>query len=165
MEIADEQQRVRFGIFEADLTSRELYKRGAPVRVQEKPFQILVLLLEHPGQTITREELQRKLWADGTFVDFEKGLNTAVKKLRLALGDSTENPIFIETIPRRGYRFIAPIAHSPAATPRILDVDLSGNGRSCGNSEESPARPDPGVLPRLWKKASLYAVACVALVI
>ena len=165
MEIADEQQWVRFGVFEADLAARELYKRGAPIRVQEKPFQILSLLLEHPGQIVTREELKQKLWADGTFVDFEKGLNTAVKKLRLALGDSTESPIFIETIPRRGYRFIAPIAHSPAATPRILDVDLSGNGRSCGNSEESPARPDPGVLPRLWKKASLYAVACVALVI
>ena len=106
MENAGVEPRIRFGVFEVDLESRELYKRGTPIRLQEKPFQVLSLLLARPGQIITREELQRKLWADGTFVDFEKGLNTAVKKLRLALGDSTENPIFIETIPRRGYRFI-----------------------------------------------------------
>jgi len=122
----DQQPRVRFGVFEADLATRELYKRGTPIRVQEKPFQILSLLLEHPGEIITREELKRKLWSDGTFVEFEKGLNTAVKKLRLALGDSTESPIFVETIPRRGYRFIAPIVHIQPAGLFDQVLDLMG---------------------------------------
>src|SRR5215831_18685346 len=148
MEIADEQQWVRFGVFEADLAARELYKRGAPIRVQEKPFQILSLLLEHPGQIITREELKQKLWADGTFVDFERGLNTAVQKIRLALGDSTESPIFIETIPRRGYRFIAPITHSPSGNGNPLDVDLSTEARSTRIFDGALARPDRDVLSR-----------------
>ena len=78
--------------------------------LQEKPLQLLLLLLEHPGQILLREDLQRRLWPDGTYVDFDKGLNTAVKKLRYALGDSPDKPVFIETIPRRGYRFIAPIS-------------------------------------------------------
>ena len=163
MEIADEQHRVRFGVFEADLAARELYKRGTPIRVQEKPFQILSLLLEHPGQIITREELKRKLWADGTFVDFEKGLNTAVKKLRLALGDSIESPIFIETIPRRGYRFIAPVLHTPPGNAGFHDVDLSTDRRSSEDSQESPTRSNRDVLSRLWKTKRLFAVVCIAL--
>ena len=101
--------RIRFGIFEANISSRKLYKRGTLVRIEEKPFQILSALLEHPGRLITREDLQKRLWSDGIFVDFDKGLNTAVKKLRIALGDSSGNPIFIETVPREGYRFIAPV--------------------------------------------------------
>jgi len=162
MEIPAQQQRVRFGVFEADLATRELYKRGTPIRVQEKPFQILGLLLEHPGEIITREELKRKLWSDGTFVDFEKGLNTAVKKLRLALGDSTESPIFVETIPRRGYRFIAPIVHIPPGNTGFHDVNLSADARSSGDSQESPTRSDGDVLSRLWKKKRVFAVACIA---
>src|SRR5437764_1873388 len=102
-------RRLQFGVFEADLAARELYKRGVPVHLQDKPFQILVLLLERPREVVTREELQSRLWPNGTFVDFDKGLNTAVKKLRDALGDSAETPVFIETLPRRGYRFIAPV--------------------------------------------------------
>jgi DNA-binding winged helix-turn-helix (wHTH) protein/WD40 repeat protein len=101
--------RLQFGVFEADLAARELFRRGVPVHLQDKPFQILVLLLERPRQVVTREELQTTLWPNGTFVDFDKGLNTAVKKLRDALGDSAETPVFIETLPRRGYRFIAPV--------------------------------------------------------
>src|SRR5215831_7394003 len=159
MEIADEQQWVRFGVFEADLAARELYKRGAPIRVQEKPFQILSLLLEHPGRIITREELKQKLWADGTFVDFEKGLNTAVNKLRLALGDSTENPIFIETLPRRGYRFIAPITHSPSGNGNPLDVDLSTEAQSTRIFDEVPTQSNRDVLLRWWEKRRLIAGA------
>jgi Tol biopolymer transport system component/DNA-binding winged helix-turn-helix (wHTH) protein len=165
MEIAPEQQRVRFGIFEADLAARELYKRGTLIRVQEKPFQILSLLLEHPGQIVTREELKRRLWADGTFVDFEKGLNTAVKKLRLALGDSTENPIFIETIPRRGYRFIAPITHTPSVNGVSPDVDLSTEARSTRILDGAPTESDRDVLLRRHGEKHLVAVACIALVI
>src|SRR5437867_1654830 len=107
--VNDRGQRLRFGVFEADLLAHELYKRGTLVRLQDKPFQMLTALLEHPGEVVTREELRRKLWPNGTFVDFEKGLNTAARKLRSTLGDSSDSPIFVETIPRRGYRFIAPV--------------------------------------------------------
>lgn len=104
------QGKLSFGTFEVDRESGELLKRGLPLRVQEKPLQLLLLLLEHPGEIVLREDLQRRLWPHGTYVDFDKGLNTAVKKLRYALGDSPDKPVFIETIPRRGYRFIAPVS-------------------------------------------------------
>ncbi len=100
---------VRFGQFELGLSEERLLKKGLPVRLENQPFQILAALLEHPGEMVSREELCARLWPDGTYVDFDEGLNTAIKKLRYALGDSAENPIFIETIPRRGYRFIAPV--------------------------------------------------------
>ncbi|MCL6564988.1 MAG: winged helix-turn-helix domain-containing protein [Acidobacteriia bacterium] len=100
---------VRFGVFQVDLEARELRRHGLRIKLQEKPFQVLALLLEHRGQVVTREELREKLWPADTFVDFDHSVNTAVNKLREALGDSAENPRFIETIPRRGYRFIAPV--------------------------------------------------------
>jgi DNA-binding winged helix-turn-helix (wHTH) protein len=81
------------------------------VALQEKPFRILALLLERPGKVVSREEVRKQLWPDGTFVDFDEGLATALRKLRDALGDSAQNPTFIETIPRRGYRFIAPVSN------------------------------------------------------
>jgi DNA-binding winged helix-turn-helix (wHTH) protein len=89
--------------------ARELRKKGVRVKLQEQPFQVLTVLLEHPGQVVTREELRARIWADDTFVDFDNSLNTAINKLREALGDSADNPRFIETLPRRGYRFIAPV--------------------------------------------------------
>src|SRR5439155_11673341 len=91
------------------LSTRVLYKRGLRVHLQDQPFQILTMLLEHPGTVIGRDQLQKKLWTDNTFVEFDKGLNTAIKKLRYALGDSADNPCFVETVPRRGYRFMAPV--------------------------------------------------------
>ena len=97
---------LRFDAFEVDLQECELRRSGRRVKIQEQPFQILVLLLERPGAVLAREELQKALWPDGTFVDFEHGLNTAVKKLREAIGDSAEIPRFVETVARRGYRFI-----------------------------------------------------------
>src|SRR5499427_7277522 len=100
---------VRFGLFEANLESGELLRQGTKVRLQEQPFQILSLLLEKPGEVVTREELRARLWPADTFVDFDHGLNAAIKRLRDALGDSAENPRFIETLSRRGYRFIAPL--------------------------------------------------------
>src|SRR5262252_11074202 len=98
---------VRFGLFEADLQSGELLRQGAKVRLQEQPFQILGLLLEKPGEVVTREELRARLWPAHTFVDFDHGLNKAINKLREALDDSAESPRFVETIPRRGYRMIS----------------------------------------------------------
>lgn len=99
----------RFGVFEFDPSSRELTKHGVSLKVQEQPIQILFALLDQPGRIVTREELQRRLWPDGTFVDFEQSLNKAVNKLREALGDSASHPLYIETVARRGYRFVAPV--------------------------------------------------------
>src|SRR5262245_46755122 len=103
--------RVRFGVFEADLRSGELRKHGVKIKLHHQPFQILSILLEHPGEVVTREELQRRLWPADTFVDFDIGLNSAVKKLRNALHDSAERPRYVETLSRRGYRFIAPLSN------------------------------------------------------
>jgi TolB-like protein/DNA-binding winged helix-turn-helix (wHTH) protein len=102
-------QVVRFGVFAVDLQAGELYKGGVKLKLQDQPFQILSLLLKQPGKVVTREEIQQTLWPDGTFVDFEHSLNAAVKRLREALGDSAETPRFVETLPRRGYRFIYPV--------------------------------------------------------
>jgi DNA-binding winged helix-turn-helix (wHTH) protein len=95
---------IRFGVFEVDLRTGELRKSGIKLRLSSQPFQVLAILLERPGEVITREELQKRIWPD-TFVDFEHNLNTAVNKIREVLGDSAENPRFVETVPRRGYRF------------------------------------------------------------
>jgi Tol biopolymer transport system component/DNA-binding winged helix-turn-helix (wHTH) protein len=102
--------RLRFGPFEVDRAEGKLYKRGVLLRIENHPFQVLVALLERPDDIVTREELQLRIWGDGTNVGFEDGLNTAVRKLRFALGDSADAPLFIETIPKRGYRFIAPLS-------------------------------------------------------
>ncbi len=103
---------VRFGQFELNLSEERLFKKRFPVRLENQPLQILSALVDHPGEIVSREELCALLWPDGTYVDFDEGLNTAIKKLRYALGDSAESPVFIETVPRRGYRFIAPVAHN-----------------------------------------------------
>ena len=122
-------RRVRFGSFEADLNNVELRKNGLKVKLQEQPFQILALLLEHRGELVTREELQNKLWPADTFVDFDVGLNVAIKKLRDAIGDSAENPRFIETIPRRGYRFISPAQDLAPAAEELRSHDKRGQRR------------------------------------
>jgi TolB-like protein/Tfp pilus assembly protein PilF len=104
---------LRFGSFELDLRAGELRKQGVKVKIQEQPVQILAMLLENPGQLVTREELRRRLWPSDTFVDFDHSLNKAINKLREALGDSADNPRFIETLARRGYRFLVPLAVMP----------------------------------------------------
>src|SRR6266404_6255027 len=114
---------VSFGSFEADLRAGELRRNGSKVRLQEQPFQVLTVLLERPGEIVTREELRNRLWPADTFVDFDHGLNAAVKRLRDALGDSAENPRFVETLARRGYRFVAPVAAKPngaSPVPQII---------------------------------------------
>jgi Tol biopolymer transport system component/DNA-binding winged helix-turn-helix (wHTH) protein len=100
---------IRFGVYEVDLVTEELRKSGLKIRLSGQPFQILAMLLERPGLVVTREELQKKLWPDGTFVDFDHSLNTAINKIREVLGDSAEHPRYVETLARRGYRFIAPV--------------------------------------------------------
>lgn len=113
-------QVIQFGIFEADLRTGELRRNGAKVRLQEQPFQILAMLLDRRGEVVTREELRTRLWPVDTFVDFDHSLNAAVRRLRDALGDSAENPRFVETVARRGYRFLAPVnGPAPAVIPEI----------------------------------------------
>jgi TolB-like protein/Tfp pilus assembly protein PilF len=115
MEVAaHNNRRLRFGDFQVDLLSGELRKNGHKVRLQSQPFQLLAVLLERPGEVVTREEVSRRLWPSDSFVDFDHGLGTAVNKLREALGDSADSPRFVETLPRRGYRFIGKIDHVAA---------------------------------------------------
>src|SRR5579863_10210713 len=106
---AQKAQCYRFGAFEANAATGELRRRGLRVKLNTQPFQLLLILLNRPGELVTREEIQRELWPDGTFVDFEHGVNSAVNRLREALGDKAGNPRFVETLARRGYRFIAPV--------------------------------------------------------
>ena len=115
---------LRFGVFELDSRAGELRKKGVKIKLQDQPLQVLVMLLEHPGEIVTREELQRKLWPADTFVDFEHGLNKAMNRLRAALGDSSENPRFIETLPRKGYRFIASPADQESVKIRLAILPL-----------------------------------------
>src|SRR5215831_1866581 len=103
----------RFGTFEVDFRERKLSKGGIRIRLQEQPFRILALLLEHPGELVTREEIRLQVWPQDLHVEFDAALNTAVGKLRAALNDSADNPRFLETVPRRGYRFVAPVGWSP----------------------------------------------------
>src|SRR3954469_18205030 len=115
---------IRFGVFEVDIPAAELRKQGLRIRLQEQPFAILSALLENPGEVVAREELIRRLWPDGTVVDFDRGLNAGVTRLRQALSDSAETPRYVETVARRGYRFIGsvdapaePAISPPSASP------------------------------------------------
>jgi len=110
----NDSQLIRFGVFEVDLQTGEPRKNGARVKLQQQPFQILLLLLQRHGTIVTREELRKQLWPSDTFVDFDHSLNAAIKRLRDALGESAESPIYIETLARRGYRFHAPVQSIPA---------------------------------------------------
>jgi DNA-binding winged helix-turn-helix (wHTH) protein len=159
---------IRFGLFEVDTRSGELRRQGSKVNLQEQPFQALVLLLERPGEVVTREELNKRLWPENTFVDFERGLNKAINKLRAALRDDAEKPRFIETLPQHGYRFIAPLEGAlPASAPKSADQDAPGaNLEAIGLTIDKPAAEvpaPPGTRPqkqRVW----LAFVACAFLV-
>jgi DNA-binding winged helix-turn-helix (wHTH) protein len=112
-------QVVRFATFEVDLQAQQLRKAGLRLKLTGQPFQVLAILLERPGAVVTREELQKRLWPD-TFVDVDHNLNTAINKIREALGDSSENPRFVEILPRRRYRFIGPIMVNGTAAPEVV---------------------------------------------
>ena len=112
----------RFGVFEADATLGELRRQGVRIKLNAQPFQVLALMLERPGELLTREEISRELWPDGTFVDYEHGVNSAVNRIREALGDTAGNPRYVETLARRGYRFVAPVERvgdSEDSVPRL----------------------------------------------
>jgi TolB-like protein/DNA-binding winged helix-turn-helix (wHTH) protein/cytochrome c-type biogenesis protein CcmH/NrfG len=130
-----EGEAARFGVFELDLKSGELRRSGLRVRLPGQPFEILRLLLEKPGELITREELRRTLWPSDTFVDFDHGLNAAVNKLREALGDSADSPRYVETIPRRGYRFLAPVERVGTASTSAAPEIPAASGETPGSVE------------------------------
>ncbi len=142
-------QVLRFGIYEADLKSGELRKNGSKIRLQEQPFQVLAMLLEHPGDVVTREDLRQKLWPADTFVDFDHSLNTAINKLREALGDSASNPRFVETLARRGYRFIAPVQGSASAVMQATVVAGAETTLVAAAAETQPVEELPTVDRRL----------------
>jgi DNA-binding winged helix-turn-helix (wHTH) protein len=124
---------LHFGAFELDLEAGRLLKNGRTVRLQPQPFRLLSLLVSQPGRLVTREEIQAALWKDETFVDFEQGVNFAIKQVREALGDRAESSVYVQTVPKRGYRFVAPVAS--------------------GNHQETlvPATADPELLRALWE--------------
>jgi DNA-binding winged helix-turn-helix (wHTH) protein len=129
-------RRYRFGVFEVDSTTGELRRKGVRVKLHSQPFQVLFMLLGRPGEMLTREEICRELWPDGTFVDYEHGVNSAVNRLREALGDKASNPRFVETLARRGYRFLAPVERI------VLDEEASTVDAAAAQiSEEPPAVP------------------------
>jgi cholera toxin transcriptional activator len=134
---------VTFGLFQADLVAGELRKNGERIRLQEQPFQVLGLLLERPGDVVTREQLREKLWPADTFVDFDHSLNTAVNKIREALGDSAANPRFVETLARRGYRFIAPVQPAEGFPSPGPSPDTGSTRRSSSPATGSPVDPVP----------------------
>src|SRR3954463_14976295 len=123
MDAAPEKRFAKFGPYEADLRTGELRKHGIRLRLQEQPFQVLAMLLANPGDLVTREQLQNRLWASDTFVDFDHGLNTAINKLREVLSDSSASPKYIETLPRRGYRFVAAVEFAGTAKPSDNPAD------------------------------------------
>jgi len=132
----------RFGLFEADLDLGTLNRQGVPVKLQEQPFRILSLLLEARGEILTREELRKRIWPEGTFVEFDGSLNTALMKLRAALNDNADNPLFIETVPRRGYRFIAPVEVAQPESPRITTAIRIESEEGVVADFASPTQPE-----------------------
>jgi DNA-binding winged helix-turn-helix (wHTH) protein len=146
--------RYRFGIFEADAATGELRRQGLRVKLNAQPFQVLCLLLERPGELLTRDEISRELWTDGTFVDYEHGVNSAINRIREALGDTASNPRFVETLARRGYRFVAPVERiavedaTPAADSAVAETPVA---------EPTPGTTTPlplGQDPASWILAS-----------
>jgi cholera toxin transcriptional activator len=146
----------RFGVFELDLAAGELRKNGTKLRLQDQPFQVLALLLEHAGDVVTREELRQKLWPADTFVDFDHSLNTAVNKLRETLGDSASSPRYIETLARRGYRFIAPVQNI------VTTADRSSTGAAVARDFPNSLHPELEVpIPRRGLTRGLFALVQV----
>src|SRR5579864_2077356 len=156
---------VRFGVFEVDLKACELRKHGFRIKLAEQPFQVLAFLLERPGEIVTREELRDRLWPGDTFVDFDHGLNNAVMRVREVLLDSSEHPRYVETVPRRGYRFVAPVEETSVPPPVPATIELEGGSTSPASAASKPAlahtiSEHPGV-PRWFTSRLAAAIAIV----
>jgi len=144
----------RFGLFEADVARNTLTRNSVRIKIQDQPFHVLILLLEHPGEIIPREELRQKLWPQGTFVDFDGSLNVILKKLRAALRDDSDNPRFIETVPRRGYRFIAPVSVAGTKSELVLSTNISAGGPPEAEVAATAVLP-----PARWRPVHLIYVS------
>jgi len=160
---------LRFGAFEADLQARELRKQGMQIKLQDQPFQVLIVLLEHAGEVVTREQLRQKLWPSDTFVDVDNSVNAAINRLREALGDSAESPRYVETLPRRGYRFVAPVTavstldHGSGlsnAAPETVQVELPGRSQTRGIAPSAA----PAIQKKILSKRLLVQLGIVAVV-
>lgn len=147
-------RRYRFGAFEADAATGELRRQGIRVRLNTQPFQVLTMLLERPGELLTREEIARELWPDDTFVDYEHGLNSAINRIRDALGDTASNPRFVETLARRGYRFVAPVERIAVENGTPPPVAKSA---SPSPAEQVVPPPEPESEPDLGLGAGILA--------
>jgi TolB-like protein/DNA-binding winged helix-turn-helix (wHTH) protein/Flp pilus assembly protein TadD len=160
-------RRVRTGLFEIDFSSGELQKNGLKVPLQEQPFRVLGILLEHPGEVVTRGELQTRLWPADTYVGFDEGLNVAIRKLRLAFGDSADNPRFIETLPRRGYRFIAPVSE-PHRNHALQGDAIAGRATREFSEDQAPGTLDlsrPRSIVRSWSRKLVVPAAVAVLLV
>jgi DNA-binding winged helix-turn-helix (wHTH) protein/tetratricopeptide (TPR) repeat protein len=163
----------RFGLFEADVARNTLSRSGVRIKIQDQPFRVLILLLERPGEIITREEFRHRLWPEGTFVDFDGSLNAILKKLRAALDDGSDNPRFIETVPRHGYRFIAPVSLEAApvksltsasnVAPKIVEEATANDGTH--NKVQSPSLPKAPPTRHLIYGVSTLAILVLILIV
>jgi len=144
---AESARRYRFGVFEADGATGELRRQGVRIKLNAQPFQVLLMLLSRPGEVLTREDISRELWPDGTFVDFDHGVNSAVNRIREALGDTAGNPRFVETLARRGYRFVAPVERIGTAVEEAPVARAEEGTAEVATPEDGPldaflARPE-----------------------
>src|SRR5271166_3795389 len=154
---------VRFGVFEADFRAGELRRSGIKVRIQDLPFRALGLLLSHPNQVVTREEMRQALWADNVFVDFDRGISSAIKRLRDTLGDSADNPLFIETVERHGYRWIGPASIAESAKAPDYDADGISLVPKSENAPQILPSPLRWSIPLRWAvPAAILAVVVAA---
>ncbi len=167
---ARKQEKVGFGAFEVDLGTGEIQRHGRKVTLQDQPFAVLALLLERPGELVTREELKARIWGTETYVDFDQGLNKAIKNIRAALGDSVRQPKYVETLPKRGYRFIAPLnssdqlgSESNQAAQRPQVGNLSRSGQPEHLNAEVPMRTS--VRRRAWNVRAAQIAGALALVL
>jgi len=151
----------RFGFFEVDPDGRTLSRKGVPVKLQDQPLKVLCLLLERPREIVTRDELRRALWPEGTYVEFDGSLNAALNRLRSALGDDADNPRFIETVPKCGYRFIAPVESPSAFRTDLIPLQRDADR---GHSGETAAEMEPSVGESLWRQRSRVASRRIAAV-
>ncbi len=152
---------LQFGVFEVDLHARELYKQGVRLKLQEQPFRVLTVLLQRFGEVVSREELRAQIWPEDTFVDFDANLNTSINKLREALGDSAENPRFIETLPRRGYRFITPVTAGVGTAK--APIAKASAGVPAGGLKIAPPISRSRMLPWIIAAAAVLVAAAVGL--
>ena len=146
-------QRYRFGVFEADAATGELRKQGIRIKLNAQPFQVLCMLLEQPNTLLTREEISRRLWPDGTFVDYEHGVNSAINRIREALGDTAASPRYVETLARRGYRFVAPVEKIPAQIGAQIPEQITEQT----TPTETPTPTTPSAEPEPTRTSSILA--------